>query len=338
MPPETAQDRDIGGSVRSRPRAQEDEGADRAIARVAETQHGVVARRQLTGLGLGDDAIDYRLAVGRLWIVMPRIYAVGQRRPPPLSRSMAAALSSGVGAALSHRSAAALWGIRELGGGPIHVTVSSKSRSTKLVRRHCGILPSDEVTVHEGIPVTTVPRTVLDLAAGSSVDEVEVVIRQVEFLRLYDQLSLPDLIERYQGRRGTARVRLALAHIEALPSGRVRSPLETRFLPFLRRHRLPRPRLNDWIVVGERRFQVDCHWVGTGQIAELDSWQAHGTRTAHREDRARDRVLRVAGYEVTRITWAQLDDEPEAIAADLGRLLGVNRPRPGARGRSVPIH
>ncbi|HKT83681.1 MAG TPA: DUF559 domain-containing protein, partial [Solirubrobacterales bacterium] len=96
---------------------------------------------------------------------------------------------------------------------------------------------------------------------------------------------------------------------------------EKRFLPFLRRHRLPRPRLNDWITVGEKRFQVDCHWVGTGQIVELDSWQAHGTRTAHRDDRARDRALRVAGYEVTRITWAQLDGEPEAIAADLRCLL-----------------
>ena len=87
-------------------------------------------------------------------------------------------------------------------------------------------------------------------------------------------------------------------------------------------------------MVGERRFQVDCHWAGTGQIVELDSWQAHGTRAAHREDRARDRVLRVAGYEVTRITWAQLDDEPKAIAADLRRLLGVKRPRvalPGTR-------
>jgi very-short-patch-repair endonuclease len=275
----------------------------------------------LAALGLGKDAISYRLKVGRLWIVMPETYAVGQRRLPPLGRSTAAVLSSGDEAVLSHRSAAALWGIRGPRAGTIDVTLPSKSTSTKLVRRHHVVLPSDEVTVHEGIPVSTVPRTVLDLAAGSSVDEVEVAIRQVEFLRLYDRLSLPNLIERYPGRRGTARVRVALARIEALPSGRVRSPLETKFLPFLRRHRLPRPRLNDWIMVGERRFQVDCHWAGTGQIVELDSWQAHGTRTAHREDRARDRVLRVAGYEVTRITWAQLDDEPEAIAADLRQLL-----------------
>ncbi len=327
MPRETAQSRDIGGSGRFRVQADEGEGPDRAIARLAESQHGVVARPQLTMLGLGDDAIDYRLAVGRLWIVMPRIYAVGHRRLPLLGRPMAAVLSSGPEAVLSHQSAAALWGVRETWRGAMHVTVSNKSRSTKLVRRHHAALPSDEVTIREEIPVTTAPRMVLDLASTSSVDDVEVAIRQVEFLRLYDRLSLPDLIERYRGRRGTARVRAALARIEALPGGRVRSPLETKFLPFLRRHRLPRPRLNDWITVGGKRFQVDCHWSGTGQIAELDSWKAHGTRSAFREDRTRDRILRAAEFEVTRISWAQLDDEPEAIAADLRRLLNGGRSR-----------
>jgi very-short-patch-repair endonuclease len=270
--------------------------------------------------------VDYRLAIGRLWVVLPGVYAVGHRHLPPLGRSMAAVLCSGERAVLSYRSAAVLWGIRDLGAGAIHVTVPRKSTSSKLVRRHHVDLPDDEVTAHEGIPVTTVPRTILDLASTATIDEVEVAIRQVEFLRLYDHLSLLDLAERYPGRRGTARIRTALARIEALPAGRVRSPLETKFLPFLRRHRLPRPRLNDWIAVGEKRFQVDCHWADIGEIVELDSWQAHGTRTAHRDDRARDRVLRVAGYEVTRITWAQLDDEPEAIAADLRRLL---------KGRSI---
>jgi very-short-patch-repair endonuclease len=207
------------------------------------------------------------------------------------------------------------------------VTIARKSTSSGSIRRHHLALPDDEVTVCDGIPVTIVPRTVLDLAAVSSTDEVEVVIRQVEFLKLYDRLSLPDLLQRYPGRRGVARVRAALARIEALPHGRVRSPLEMRFLPFLRRHRLPRPRLNDWITVGERPFQVDCYWPGTGQVVELDGWQAHGTRTAFRQDRTRDRILRTAGYEVTRISWRQLDDEPEAIASDLRQLLEAGRAR-----------
>lgn len=102
--------------------------------------------------------------------------------------------------------------------------------------------------------------------------------------------------------------------------------MEERFSPFLRRHRLPLPRYNDWIVLGAKRFKVDCHWPGTNQIVELDGWQAHSTRTAFREDRARDRVLHVAGYSVTHFTWNQLDDEPEAIAADLRAL--PTRPAP----------
>jgi very-short-patch-repair endonuclease len=92
----------------------------------------------------------------------------------------------------------------------------------------------------------------------------------------------------------------------------------------LRRHDLPRPRFNDWIPLAGRGVQVDCHWRGTGQIVELDGWQGHGTKGAFREDRARDRALRVAGYSVTRLTWNQLDDEPEAIATDLRALLTSN--------------
>jgi very-short-patch-repair endonuclease len=236
---------------------------------------------------------------------------------------MAAVLSSGSGTVLSHRSAAALWGVVDPGQGPVHVVIPRRSRSSKLICRHQFVLPDDETTVHEGIPVTTVPRTIFDLAADSSTDRVERAIRQAEYLQLHDRLSLVDLAERYSGRRGVGRVRAALVRIEALPSGRTRSPLEERFLSFLRRHRLPRPRLNDWIVLGEKRFQVDCHWPGSGQIVELDSWQAHGTRSAFREDRARDRILQTAGYGVTRISSAQLDDEPEAVSADLCALLSA---------------
>jgi very-short-patch-repair endonuclease len=238
---------------------------------------------------------------------------------------MAAVLVAGPGAALSHGTAAALWGMRGSGSGSIHVTTAKKWRSSNAIGRHRSLLLGDEVTLVDGIPVTTVPRTTFDMAAYSSIDQIEGMIRTAEYRRLYDTLSLVDLLERYPDRRGARRVKEALARIEVLPTGRTRSPLEERFLPFLRRHGLPRPRLNDWIVVGNKRFQVDCHWTGTGQIVELDGWQAHGTRTAYREDRARDRVLRVAGYEVTRVTWAQLDDEPDAIAADLRQLLHYKR-------------
>jgi hypothetical protein len=273
-------------------------------------------------IGLSERAVEHRVTVGRLHPVARGVYAVGHNRISQLGRWMAVVLASGPDAVLSHRSAAALWGIRGPAGGAVDVTGPRKSTSSDRVRRHLAALPADEITACEGIAVTTVPRTVFDLAATSSVDRVEHDIRQIEYLRLYDRLSLLDLIDRYPGRRGVRRVRAALARVEGLPAGRTRSPLEERFLPFLHRYSLPRPRLNDWITVGERRFQVDCHWPDSGQVVELDGWQAHGTRSAFQEDRKRDRTLRTAGYEVTRISWAQLDDEPEAIASDLRRLLG----------------
>jgi very-short-patch-repair endonuclease len=234
---------------------------------------------------------------------------------------MAAVLGSGPDAVLSHWSAAALWMIRPNSRETIDVTVAHRSRSSGLIRRHVAWLPPDERTVREGIPVTSVPRTVLDLAATERDDVIDAILAEVEFMEHRDRLSLSDLLERYPGRRGTKKVRGALRQLEEGPPRRRRSPLEERFVPFLRRHHLPLPRLNDWILLGVERFQVDCHWPGTGQIVELDSWQAHGTRSAFQSDRRRDRLLRAAGYTVTHLTWAQLDDEPQEIATDLRLLL-----------------
>jgi very-short-patch-repair endonuclease len=201
------------------------------------------------------------------------------------------------------------------------VTVAHRSRSSKSIRRHISEVPGDERTFEEGIPVTSVPRTILDLAATEDSDTVENLLRESEFRHLTDRLSLPHLIERYPGKRGTRKVQVALDRLKEEPVGRKRSKLEERFAPFLRLHRLPLPRFNDWILLGAKRYQVDCHWPSLRRIVELDGWDGHSTRTAFREDRARDRRLAVAGYTVTHITWNQLDDEPEAVASDLRSLL-----------------
>ncbi|HEX5930077.1 MAG TPA: hypothetical protein VFY48_11880 [Solirubrobacterales bacterium] len=206
------------------------------------------------------------------------------------------------------------------------MTTPSKSRSHASIQRHFSILPADEVTEREGIPVTTVARTIFDLASVERPEAVESALRQAEFRRLHDRLSLWDLLERYPRRRGTRAVRLALARLAESP-GEVQSPLEERFLPFLDRYRLPRPRFNAWLEVGGRRYRVDCLWPAQRQIVELDGWAAHGTRSAFNDDRARDRRLGVAGYGITHLTWAQLENEPEAIARDLSRLLGAQHHR-----------
>jgi predicted transcriptional regulator of viral defense system len=180
MARETVSARDIGGSRRFRV------GIDVLVGNLAEGQHGVVARRQLLALGVGEDAVQHRLAIGRLYPVGHGVYAVGHRALSPKARWMAGVLSSGSGAVLSHRTAATLWGICDTASGPVDVTVSRKSKSSRFVRRHHSVLPDDEVTTHDGIPVTTVPRTVLDFATASSIDQVERAIRQAEYLHLYD--------------------------------------------------------------------------------------------------------------------------------------------------------
>ncbi len=238
---------------------------------------------------------------------------------------MAAVLASGDEAVLSHWSAAAHWGIRPNSRTRIDVTVPHATRSSDPIRRHVSLVLNDEQTVKEGIPVTTVPRTIFDLAAKEPLDVVKALLREAEFRELHDRLSLWDLVERYPGRRGIRKVKTALEALKDEPVDEYKSRLEERLAPFLARHHLPRSRFNDWIVVGDKRFQVDCLWPDERQIVELDGWEGHKTRTAFREDRARDRKLRVAGYSVTRLTWNQLEDEPETVAADLRALLINNK-------------
>jgi very-short-patch-repair endonuclease len=238
---------------------------------------------------------------------------------------MAAVLASGPEAALSHYSAAALWGLRPTSRTTIDVTVLHATRSSQLIRRHVSRLPADEVTVKEGIPLTTAVRTILDLAAAEPLDVVKALLREMEYRELWGSLSLWDLVERYPGRRGIRKVRTALENIKDEPSGERKSRLEERFAPFLRRHHLPLCRFNDPITVGEKTFQVDCHWPELCQIVELDGWQGHKGRIAFREDRARDRLLHVHGYSIDHLTWNQLDDEPEAVASDLRVLLQADR-------------
>jgi predicted transcriptional regulator of viral defense system len=294
---------------------------DARIGKLADRQHGVVSRRQLEGLGVGKGSIEKRVRMGRLYRLDRGVYAVGHRALTREARWLAAVLSCGPQAVLSHRSAAALWGLRDYRGGPIDVTSPSKTRSRGAIRRHCAAFPVDELTVERGIPATTVPRTIFDLAATAGADIAEQALRESEYLRLHDVLSLPDLLARYPRRRGARAVRECLARRAETP-GRARGWLEEAFLPFLHRHGLPRPHLNVWFEVGDEWLEVDCLWPDSRVVVELDGFAAHGTRVAFRADRARDRRLRVAGYGVTRIAPEQLDDEPEALAADLRALLG----------------
>jgi very-short-patch-repair endonuclease len=289
---------------------------DELIAELAAQQHEAVARRQLLALGIGRRAIGHRIAAGRLHVKRPGVYAVGHPRLTLEGCWMAAVLATGPGTRLCFRSAAMLWGIRRTDRTKVEVTRAVAGRGLHGIERHRAQLPADEVTVHRGIPVTTVPRTLLDLAAVLTPRQLARAVNQAEILRLGDTLSLNALLQRHPRRPGTRALRGIVADTRIR-----RSELEQRFLEFLADHDLPQPETNA-VVLG---FEVDCLWRYERVIVELDGRTTHTTRAAFEADRARDRILQAAGYRVIRITWRQLHDSPAAVAADVRALLRLAR-------------
>lgn len=306
---------DIGPERRSR-------CDDSLIVAVASRQHSVVGHGQLTDLGIGEGAIKHRLRCGRLYLVHRGVYAVGGRRLTRDGRWWAALIALGPGAVLSHRAAAALWGLRRSEG--VDVTVPGDRRAPSGVVVHRSVLPPDEVAERAGFPVTTVARTIVDLAAIRPLHEVRKAVDEAERLRLGDTLSLADVVARYPGKRGIRKVRAILAE-GRIGADVTREELEERFLRFIRRSKLPRPRTNQLVDTARRTYECDCVWQQQRLIVELDGYASHGTRRAYESDRERDRALSVAGWRTVRITWRQLHDDPEAVRRDLEALLAPPR-------------
>jgi very-short-patch-repair endonuclease len=291
---------------------------DRWIAETAERQHGVVARRQLLEIGIGPAAIDHRVRLARLHVLYRGVYAVGHLALTVEGRWMAAVLATGPGAVLSHRAAASchdLWSPSFL-----DVTAPHARRGRPGIRVHYLSLPPDEVTTVRGIPVTTVPRTLFDLASVLPQRLVERAVNEAEMRQLLDPLSLADLVDRHTHRHGIRAIRSILDDLR-VGGTVVRSELEWRFRQFVRSRRLPPPEFNAHLFVAPRWFECDCLWRAEQLIVELDGRAAHGTSAAFERDRARDRTLNTSGWRVVRVTWRQLREEPEALAADLVKML-----------------
>jgi very-short-patch-repair endonuclease/predicted transcriptional regulator of viral defense system len=307
-------DRDMRGKRRQR----DSDAGDAAIVALAERQHGVVTRRQLAALGLGADAIDRRLRAKRLLPLYRAVYAVGHRQATKRTAWMAAVLAGGNAAVLSHRAAAAHWGLRAWSGSAIDVTTPRSQRPKPNISFHRTILPADEITVHEGIPITTVPRTIFDLAANTDQRQVERAINEAEINRLWDELSLHDLLHRYPGRAGTGNVRAALRRRNEGAS-HTKSDLEEFFLAFAERWRLPRPETNVYV----EGIEVDCVWREQRVVIEVDSWEFHRTRAAFERDREKSRILQAAGWRCVAVTHRQLEEAAEDLARDVRRLLAT---------------
>jgi hypothetical protein len=183
-------------------------------------------------------------------------------------------------------------------------------------------LAEDERTIQAGIPVTTVARTLLDLAAVLPLHELNRALEKAEALRLSDPTPLVALAARHRGRRGTANLRRALEQGSVRPMV-TKSELERRFLTFAERAGLPRPRTNVWLEIGGEWIEVDCVWPDQRVIIELDSRAYHQTGAAFERDRQRDRRLHAAGWRPIRITDQALRKEPDALVADVRAVLSA---------------
>lgn len=228
---------------------------------------------------------------------------------------MAAVLACGEGAFLSHRSAAALWGLLP-SGRVIEVTAPRHLDAPAEVRVHqCG-LAAGETALREGIPVTAVPRTLIDVAAAAP-HLLTRAITEAEVQRLTEVGSLERAIRANRGRRGVARLRACLPRSAPL----ARSGLERRFLDLLDRAGIQPPETGVILEVGSELLECDCLWRESRVMVELDGGRFHRTAAAFERDRARDRMLAAAGWQVIRVTWGQLHSEPTEILRDLRTLL-----------------
>jgi predicted transcriptional regulator of viral defense system len=296
---------------------------DVALAELARRQWGVVSAAQLRALGLDKDAVRRRARAGRLHRLHHTVYAVGHTVLKREGRWLAAVLACGQGAVLSHSSAAAHWGLLHTEAARIDVTTPRRRAGNAKIRLHRShTLIARDTTTHEGIPITSVPRTLLDLAATVRPDRLERALAQAQHLQIYDHRAIEDVLARANGHRGKA----ALAQATALDPKLTASEWEIRLLRLVRAAALPEPLVNLPLDAPDHGpCRPDFHWPSHRLIVETDGWESHKTRAAFESDRAKDAALTAAGYRVVRFTWRTAD---AVIRQRLEALLTPARTHP----------
>lgn len=288
---------------------------DKAIALVAGPQHGYITRAQLLAIGVSPAAIKYRVAVGRLIPVHAGVYAVGYVRRTPVDRAAAAVLACGDKAALSHGSAASLWGFEKHWETPFEVTVGSshRERAGIKVHRSCTLARCD-ITRQLGIRATSPARSVLDSAprfTGRRLSRFVNGALRTPYLHVPD---LADVLNRNPTHPGTRRVR---PYVRA-PTN---SPLEDDFAQFARRYGLPAPVTNTWLF----GYEIDVLYPRERVIVEVDGYEFHSDRDSFERDRERDAVMLAADFVTFRITKERLQEQPEQDARRLHVILAARR-------------
>lgn len=301
------------------------------IARLAGSQDGVVARRQILAAGIGPAVIKRHQAAGKLPNIYRAVYSIGHSELSELGRWRAALLLGGEGACLSHTSAAQIHRLiddaRFAGQGMIHITRDCGGRHgvrPALVTRQPAArihrarsLQSQDVIRRRGLTVTSVDKTLIDLAGMLSRRRLESAVLQAQRLNLLNAERLAiRLGEPMPGREGIATLRELID--SATPSkARTLSDPEAWMLDLFDRYGLPEPEVNEWV----EDIKVDFYWREAGLIVELDGHGFHSTREAQRRDKRRDRLLQRAGFMVLRYTYEDLTGAPEQVVAEIAAAL-----------------
>ena len=299
-----------------------DRPRDQAIAEVASVQGGVISHQQLVAVGLAPRTVRNWVASGRLHRLFRGVYALGHEAITDKGRLMAPALAYGPDGSVSHRSATDWWGIARTSRAIVDITVPGRSKAGQrgielhLVRR----LDPRDVTVHEGVPITTVARTLLDYAEVVPRNRLKRAIEEADRLRMFDGFAVQELLARSPGRRGIKPLRDLLS--DFVYDEFSREELEALFFDLCKDAGLPLPTMNA-VICG---YQVDAYWPGTNLIVEVDSRAFHLNAKAFETDRLRDAELLLAGYRVVRVTYRQLTREPEQVARRLRILLADPQP------------
>lgn len=232
-------------------------------------------------------------------------------------------LPHGDEAVVSHRSASAVWGIRPWSGTFVEITLpgrgGTKKRPGRLIHRS-GDLPGQERTVERGIPTTTLPRTLLDLAAVVPPHHLRRAVERADQAELFDLREVQRVLGAHPGRPGRRPLLALLADFQDHGDTVTRSDLEAIMLQICVDHGFSRPQVNHY----DGKRESDFRWPDHHLIVEVDSWTFHGrTRRAFDGDRARDRALLREGWRVARFTDRQILADPAAVARELAALLAI---------------
>lgn len=294
----------------------------RVLLEAADEHDGVLTRAQLLELGMSGSAISRGVERGLLRRRATGVYSVGRHRLTQRGRHRAALLAVGPGACLSHFAAAEHLGL--LDGESLRIDVMTTARGLRGrdgVRVHCvRRLEPDEVVVHRGLRVTSVAKTLLDLAALVGRGTLMGMCARAAATGRYDRLAILGVLGR--GRRGSRALRSVLATL-AVGDGHTREELEHAFRRLIVRHGIAAPVFNDRLVIGGRVLRPDAHWRAARFVVELDSRRWHGTEPGFFRDREKDLAYAEHGLDHLRLTWRQVVGEEARVARILLARVGA---------------